>query len=88
MLFFIVRTLLNTQRAERIFRDEGSARLALLAGTLTVSVLAFIFCGLFLHALHQKIWWMVFAAAAALPYIAARSAETTETYDGVNPKYD
>ncbi|MCC6155541.1 MAG: O-antigen ligase family protein [Candidatus Hydrogenedentes bacterium] len=88
MLFFVVRALLNTQRAERIFREEGSARFALLAGTLTVSVLSFVFCGLFLHALQQKIWWMIFAAAAALPYIAARTAEDTETYDGVNPKYD
>jgi O-antigen ligase len=78
MLFFLVRGLLNTQRAERIFREQGNARLALLAGTMTVSVLAFIFCGLFLHALQQKIWWMVFAAAAVLPQIATHPPEPVE----------
>ncbi|MBM3290409.1 MAG: O-antigen ligase family protein, partial [Candidatus Hydrogenedentes bacterium] len=79
MLFFVLRALLNTRRAERLFRDGGHARFALLAACLTVSVLAFVFCGLFLHALHQKIWWMIFAAAAALPYCAARAQDEKVT---------
>lgn len=86
MLLFIVRTLMNTQRAERMFKERGYPQYALLAATVTVSVLAFVFCGLFLHALQQKIWWMVFAAAAALPVVAKRTTE--RTYDGEAPEYD
>ncbi|NUM55912.1 MAG: O-antigen ligase family protein [Candidatus Hydrogenedentes bacterium] len=86
MLFFIVRALMNAQRAERSFRERGNARFALLAATLTVSVLAFVFCGLFLHALQQKIWWMVFAAAAALPYVATHGSG--RTFEGEDPEYD
>ena len=83
MLFLIVRALLNAQRAQIVFRELGEGNLALLASCIMVSVLAFVFCGLFLHALQQKIWWMVFAAAAALPYCAARISEedSTEQYD-------
>ncbi len=88
MLFFIARVLLNTQRAERIFRERGNARLALLAACMTVSVLAFVFCGLFLHALQQKIWWIIFAAAAALSYCAARTSETAHDSDDDAPQYD
>jgi len=78
MLFFIARALLNARWAERLFRERGDAQFALLAGCVAVSVLAFVFCGLFLHALQQKIWWMVFAAAAALPYCAVRASEDDE----------
>ena len=34
---------------------------------LIVSLIGFMLCGVFLHALHQVIWWMVAAAAVALP---------------------
>ena len=88
MLFFIARALLNTQRAERIFRERGNAQFALLAASITVSVLAFAFCGLFLHALQQKIWWMVFAVATALPYCAARLSTATENSDDDAPQHD
>ncbi|MDZ4858398.1 MAG: O-antigen ligase family protein [Candidatus Hydrogenedentes bacterium] len=76
MLFFVLRALLNSQRAEKKLREQGDVQFALLAAGITVSLLAFIFCGLFLHALQQKIWWMVFAAATALPYCIAHLDKT------------
>ncbi|HRI88555.1 MAG TPA: O-antigen ligase family protein [Candidatus Hydrogenedentes bacterium] len=78
MLFFILRALLNAQRAEHAFREKGDKQFTLLAATVTVSLLAFVFCGLFLHVLQQKIWWMVFAAAVALPYCATQLADSPE----------
>lgn len=82
MLFFIARALLNSQRAEKLFRERGDAQLALLSASIATSVLAFVFCGIFLHALQQKIWWMLFAAAAALPYCAAHASQHEERQNG------
>ncbi len=56
------------QRTQNALRDLKEDHLARLAGVLQVSLLAFLLCGVFLHALHQKIWWMVFALAIALCY--------------------
>jgi O-antigen ligase len=76
MLLFFLMALIHAQRAERTFRELGERQLATLAGAATVSVLSFLFCAVFLHALQQKIWWMVFAIAVAAYFCAARmSAE-------------
>lgn len=43
-----------------------------LGGTLTdsvlISIIAFLVCAIFLHALHQEIWWMLVALGVALTY--------------------
>jgi hypothetical protein len=39
-----------------------------------VSLISFLLCGLFLHALQQKVWWMVASAAAAAPLIEVKPA--------------
>jgi len=72
MLLFFLMALLHAHRAERVFRDMGESELATLAGVATVSVLSFLFCAVFLHALQQKIWWMVFAIAVASYFCAER----------------
>lgn len=82
MLLFFLVAFFHAQRAERIFRALGDRQLATLAGTATVSVLSFLFCGVFLHALQQRIWWMVFAVAIAVYFCAIRMSE--EQKNGVN----
>lgn len=64
VLMLIVR-LQRTQSALRGLDEHDFARLA---GLLQVSLIAFLLCGVFLHALHQKIWWMIVALAIAMCY--------------------
>ena len=85
MLLFFLMALLHAQRAERTFRALGERELATLAGAATVSVLSFLFCAVFLHALQQKVWWMVFAIAVATYFCATRmSAERNNGANGNN----
>lgn len=72
MLLFFLVALLHAHRAERLFRLAGEREMATLAGAVTVSVLAFLLCAVFLHALQQKIWWMVFATAIGAYFCASR----------------
>jgi len=51
---------------EETYRINGDLRGVALTEALLVSMLSFALCGVFLHALHQEIWWMVTAAATAL----------------------
>lgn len=87
MLLLFARGLYNAQRARNLFLKKGDRDMAVLSGAVWVSVLAFLLCALFLHALHQKIWWMVFAVAAALPALAMQAAPSTSggRLPGVNP---
>ncbi|MFA6239288.1 MAG: O-antigen ligase family protein [Candidatus Hydrogenedentales bacterium] len=71
MILMMFLGLWNANRAQRMFKDAGDTRMAVLAGTVFVSLLAFVCCAVFLHALHQKIWWMVMALATVLPLYAA-----------------
>ncbi|MCL4691542.1 MAG: O-antigen ligase family protein [Candidatus Hydrogenedentes bacterium] len=82
MLLFFLMALLHALRAERKFRLLGEGQMATLAGAVSVSVLAFLLCAVFLHALQQKVWWMVFAVAVASYFCAARMAATGK--NGVN----
>lgn len=85
MLLFFLMALLHAQRAERMCRTIGERQLATLAGAATVSVLSFLFCAVFLHALHQRIWWIVFAIAVATYICAARmTAERKNGGNGTN----
>ncbi len=82
MLLFFLMALLHALRAERKFQLIGEGQMATLAGAVSVSVLAFLLCAVFLHALQQKVWWMVFAVAVASYFCAARMAATGK--NGVN----
>ncbi|HPO15596.1 MAG TPA: O-antigen ligase family protein [Candidatus Hydrogenedentes bacterium] len=66
-LLFIFFTMRGVHRAELRFRAEGDTQAAELASTLFVSLIGFMLCAVFLHALNQKIWWMICAAAVVLP---------------------
>jgi O-antigen ligase len=66
MIFFVL-TLRKLWIEEQRFIREGDWRGAALAGSLFVSLIGFALCGIFLHALMQKIWWMVAAAAVVIP---------------------
>lgn len=68
-MFLIIRHLRN---AERLFRAAGDRQGQVLCAALMVSLISFLLCGLFLHALQQKVWWMVAAAAAVAPMIEVR----------------
>jgi O-antigen ligase len=86
MALILVSALYNAQRAERLFKAVNDRELALLAGSVTVSLIGVVFCALFLHALHQKIWWMVLAVATVLPLYAQtslRKSNGTSVANGV-----
>lgn len=78
MLLFFLMALLHAHRAERMFRELEEREMATLAGAATVSVLAFLFCAVFLHGLQQKIWWMVFAIAVGTYFCALRMSITEQ----------
>ncbi|GMU91825.1 MAG: hypothetical protein AMXMBFR4_08830 [Candidatus Hydrogenedentota bacterium] len=71
-LLFIARAIYSAKSAEKVFRAGYHDDFATLASCVGVSIIAFVFCAIFLHALQQKIWWMIFAAAIALPFCASR----------------
>lgn len=66
-LAFIVTLLRQLYLAEQKFRAAGDVQGAAMASALFVSLIGFVFCAVFLHALTQKIWWMVAAAAVVVP---------------------
>jgi O-antigen ligase len=73
LLVFLLR---NIHQAQKALKRTGDAKAALLAGAIEVSLLSFVFCAVFLHALLQKIWWMVAAAAVAYSLVYARETLT------------
>ena len=66
-LAFVLTMAKALSREEQRYRENGDEQGAALAASLLVSLLGFMLCAVFLHALTQKIWWMVAAAAVALP---------------------
>lgn len=54
-------------RYEQHYREQGDREGEALASALWVSLLGFAICCVFLHALQQHIWWMIAAAAVAIP---------------------
>ncbi|MCC6490538.1 MAG: O-antigen ligase family protein [Candidatus Hydrogenedentes bacterium] len=78
LVLLSVFVLLDAQRARNILRAIGDTQLASLAESVTVSILAFLFCSVFLHGLQQKIWWMVFAVAASCLICALRLQQEHE----------
>ncbi len=66
-VLFYGRMLRDISRAEQRFKSEEDEQGQLLASTLFVSLIGFMVCAIFLHALLQEIWWMIAAAAIAIP---------------------
>ena len=60
---------------EKQYRAAGDVQGAALASALFVSLIGFMFCTVFLHALLQKIWWMIAALAVVLPLYAVNFKE-------------
>lgn len=54
-------------KARRHYDDVGDPLGHVIVTTLFISLSAFLLCAVFLHALHQPIWWMIAAAALAIP---------------------
>jgi O-antigen ligase len=65
-ILFLFSVLRNLRQSELAARKLGDRELELLAATLEVSLWSFALCAVFLHALQQKIWWMLAALATAL----------------------
>ncbi len=67
MVLFFGLVVRDLRKAEQFYRQAGDSRIATLVMSLQVSILSFLLCAVFLHALQQKIWWMMAAIAAAVP---------------------
>jgi len=65
-LFYII-LIRKIYVAEQEFLRAGDIQGANLAAALFVSLVGFMLCSVFLHALTQKIWWMIAAGAAVIP---------------------
>lgn len=74
MVLFFGIMLRDLRKAEQFYRKTGTRRVATLVMSLQVSLLSFLLCALFLHALQQKIWWMMTAIAAVVPLYTASMA--------------
>lgn len=64
---FYVLTVRGVMRAEDRFRQDGDVWGETLCASLFVSLIGFALVAVFLHALTQKIWWMITAAAIVIP---------------------
>ncbi|MBI2433517.1 MAG: O-antigen ligase family protein [Candidatus Hydrogenedentes bacterium] len=78
---------------EQEYEQEGDTQGAALASALFISLVGFMLCSVFLHALTQKIWWMIAAAATVLPLyemsfkgqVVTRFHATTEDPKSLQP---
>jgi len=75
MLLFFGILLRYLGQAERSYLKLGNEPAATLVMSLQVSLLSFLLCAIFLHALQQKIWWMMASIAAVVPLYTAGVAE-------------
>jgi len=66
ILLFFGALLRRLRRARQDFEARGEDRLARMTAVLGVSMLTFLCAGIFLHALQQKIWWMIAAVATVI----------------------
>ena len=78
-LAFIATMLRQLYLAENRLRLAGDLQGAALASAVFVSLIGFVFCAIFLHALTQKIWWMVAAAAIVVPMYQMSFSSTRQT---------
>ena len=64
---FFIYMLRELLRKERHYRETGDTVGLSVSTALLVSLIGFMLCAVFLHALHQEIWWMIASAAIAIP---------------------
>ncbi|HOD51201.1 MAG TPA: O-antigen ligase family protein [Candidatus Hydrogenedentes bacterium] len=76
MVLFFGIMVRDLRKAEQFYAKAGDRRVSTLVMSLQVSLLSFLLCALFLHALQQKIWWMMAAIAAVVPLYKAGMAES------------
>ncbi|MBI5094520.1 MAG: O-antigen ligase family protein [Candidatus Hydrogenedentes bacterium] len=67
MLVFFALLVRGIRNARRNYMETGDTRAAALAAAVEVSLMSFLLCAVFLHALQQKIWWMIAALATVIP---------------------
>ena len=76
---FFSLMLHDLMKKQRRFRSEHNPQGDALTSALFVSLVGFMLCAVFLHALHQEIWWMIAAAAVAVSLHDLKfSASSTE----------
>lgn len=75
-------------RVEEQYINSGDTQGAAMAGALFISLLAFLLCAVFLHALQQKIWWMVTAMTAALVIYQCQFNQPSESNETSSSKID
>lgn len=78
-MWFFILMLRKLYLAEQRYEAEGDKQGAALASALFVSLIGFLVAAVFLHALMQKIWWMVAAAAVVIPLYQMRFQNGTGT---------
>jgi len=78
LVTFFVVLLRDLGRARKQFVATGDKRMLYLTMALEVSLWSFLICGLFLHALQQKIWWMMAAIATVVPLYQVSAVEVRE----------
>ena len=66
LMAFLFYTIRGIRRVEHRLHAEGDDQGAALCAALFVSLMTFLVCCFVLHALHQKIWWMLAAAATVI----------------------
>lgn len=79
MLALFAVILVRLRRIQRRLREAGDNDGLALAIALEIGLLAFLFSAIFLHALQQKILWMMLAVAAVAPlYLEMRNGKDEE----------
>lgn len=66
LMAFLAWTITRIRLVEHRFQAAGDDQGAALCAALFVSLMTFLVCCVVLHALHQKIWWMLAAAATVV----------------------
>ncbi|MBI1318275.1 MAG: hypothetical protein GC168_04890 [Candidatus Hydrogenedens sp.] len=82
MCFFYVM-FRNLQTHDEKMRRLGDRQGEQLTTSLLISLIAMLLMGVFLHALYQQIWWIIAAAAVAVPLYDIRFAP--KAADGAQP---
>ena len=88
-LLLVILIMRNLHNAQKIADRIGDTQAKALTASLQISMVAFLLSSVFLHALQQKIWWIVAAAAVAasiyvnqLAQEKDRAASSTEVTQG------
>ena len=72
MILLFVGLFLKVRKTQQLVAARGDREALILAGAISVSLISFAFCAIFLHALLQKIWWILAALALAYSQIYGR----------------